>query len=122
MKIWIIGAVVVAGLLIGWGVWDSRQPGELDAFAQCLDEKGVDYYGAFWCPNCKKQNDMFGRSKKYVPYIECSTPDGRGQLQQCTEAKIEGYPTWEFENGERLVGVQQLSVLAEKTGCELPPQ
>ena len=120
MKKWILGVVVIVVVLIAWAVWDSKKPGELDAFAQCLDEKGLTYYGAFWCPNCKIQNDMFGRSKKYVPYVECSTPDGKRQTQECIDAGVKAYPTWAYPNGERAEGTQPLQTLAERSGCALP--
>jgi len=120
MKKWIIGAVIIAVALIGWGIWDSKQPGELDAFAQCLGEKGALFYGAFWCPHCADQKKMFGRSVDELPYIECSTPDGKSQTQQCIEEDISSYPTWKFSEGENGEGVLSLEELAERTGCELP--
>ena len=98
----------------------SNQPGELDEFARCLEEKGAIFYGAFWCPHCQTQKAMFGRSAKLLPYVECSTPDGRGQLQVCTDEGVEGYPTWEFADGSRLSGEISLQRLAEETSCTLP--
>jgi hypothetical protein len=63
---------------------------------------------------------MFGSSKSYLPYIECSSPDGRSQKQICTDKKIEGYPTWEFADGSRINGEASFEDLAKKTGCQLP--
>ena len=122
MKKWIIGAIIVAAALIGWGFLDSKRPGELDAFAKCLQGKQITYYGAFWCPNCQNQNKMFGTSKQYLNYVECSTPDGKGQTQQCTTEGIKAYPTWEWEDGQRTEGVRSLEEIAERSGCELPAQ
>ena len=120
----IIGIVVVG--ILGWGVWYSVQtnnaPGKLDSFAQCLTEKGMKFYGAFWCPHCQKMKALFGKSAKYLNYIECSTPNGQSQTQICIDNKIEGYPTWEFTDGSRLSGEVELSQLTDKTGCELPQQ
>lgn len=118
-----IGWMVVIFLVIGGVVWLSRapaKPGVLDSFAQCLVESGAKYYGAFWCPNCKNQEAMFGRSKRLLPRIECSTPDGRGQLPICREVGIEGYPTWDFSDGTRLTGTLSLQKLGELSGCPLP--
>jgi len=118
-----IGWMVVIFLVIGGVVWLSRapaKPGALDSFAQCLVESGAKYYGAFWCPNCKNQEAMFGRSKRLLPRIECSTPDGRGQLPICREVGIEGYPTWDFSDGTRLTGTLSLQKLGELSGCPLP--
>ena len=115
--------LVVVVIFIGGVVWLTlmpTKPGELDAFAQCITDSGAKYYGAFWCPNCKNQEAMFGRSAKLLPRIECSTPDGRGQLPVCQEANIQGYPTWEFADGARVTGTQALELLAERTNCSLP--
>lgn len=107
--------------LIGvWFYYQEKQPGKYDQFAQCLKEKKANFYGAFWCPHCQNQKKLFGKSEKYLPYIECSTVDGHGQLKICQEKKIESYPTWEFASAERLTGFITLAVLAEKTGCQLP--
>lgn len=111
--------IFVALFLGGIFYWNSR-PGELDAFASCLQEKGATFYGAFWCPHCQTQKRMFGRSAKLLPYVECSTPDAKGQLQSCTDKGIKNYPTWEFIDGSREIGEVAFSKLAEKTGCVLP--
>lgn len=95
-------------------------PGKYDAFAQCINNSGAKFYGAFWCPHCKAQKEMFGSSVKYLPYEECSTPDGSHQTQICIDKKVSSYPTWEFADGSRLSGEIALSQLAEKTGCQLP--
>lgn len=97
-----------------------KAPGKLDGFAQCLKDKGAVFYGASWCSYCNAQKDEFGDSKKLLPYVECSTPNGKGQVQKCRDAKIDGYPTWVFPDGSRQSGKVPLETLAEKTGCQLP--
>ncbi len=119
-KILGFGALVVVIVFVGFGIWNRTQPGKYDAFAQCLGEKGAIFYGAFWCPHCQEQKKIFGRSADKLPYTECSTPDGQGQLAVCKDAGIEGYPTWVLKDGERLNSVQTPEILAEKTGCALP--
>lgn len=116
----ILVAVIGVVLVVGGVYWSNAQPGKLDAFAQCLGEQDATFYGAFWCPHCDAQKALFGRSEKHLPYVECSTADGNNQLEVCTEAGIQSYPTWEFADGSRLTGEQSLATLAEKTGCELP--
>ena len=117
----VIGLIIVGLVaLIGYAIYDYRQPGELDEFAQCLKDNGAIFYGAFWCPHCQTQKKMFGRSERLLPYVECSTPDGRAQNTTCREKNIEGYPAWEFKDGSRLTGEIPLKTLAEKTGCILP--
>lgn len=93
--------------------------GKYDAFARCIANTSTTFYGAFWCPHCKNQKNMFGSSEQYLPYVECSLPSGSGQVQVCIDNKIEGYPTWVFKDGSRLSGEVALDKLAEKTGCAL---
>lgn len=88
--------------------------------ANCLAEKGAKFYGAFWCGHCQNQKEMFGEAEKYLPYVECSTEDGKGQLDVCKEKNIVSYPTWEFSDGSREAGELSLEKLSEKTGCQLP--
>lgn len=110
--------VIVAG--VAYAVWQNYEPGKLDGFTQCLKEKGATFYGAFWCPHCQSQKKLFGNSQKYLPYVECSTPDGSAQNQTCKEKNIPGYPTWEFADKSRLNREVALNELSEKTGCALP--
>ena len=117
-----IGAIVVVVALIGFAVTKEKAPSVYDQFAQCLSEKGVIMYGAWWCPHCENQKQMFGSSFEFVNYIECSLPNRAGQTEECAEAGIEGYPTWEFADGERLSGEQSFETLAKKSGCALPEQ
>jgi hypothetical protein len=130
IKVFIIVIAVlvlgVAGTIIvrGRQMSGPAAAGAYDGFAQCLKDKGATFYGAFWCPHCKAQKAMFGTSVKYLPYVECSTPDGTGQTQICMDQKIESYPTWVLADGTRLPvesasGVS-LETLAAKTGCTLP--
>jgi hypothetical protein len=97
----------------------AQQSGELDTFVQCVQDSGAKFYGAFWCSLCNDQKAMFGPSAHLLPYVECSQPSGQGQTQVCADAKITGYPTWEFADGERVSGRQPLELLAQKTGCAL---
>lgn len=118
LGLWIIvGLILVLGISL-W-IYSRRQPEKYDAFARCLKDKGAIFYGTFWCSYCQSQKAMFGKSAKYLPYVECSTPDGRGQLSRCREKNLEGYPTWEFADGSREMGRISLARLAEKTGCLL---
>ncbi|MBI2024207.1 hypothetical protein HYT00_02380 [Candidatus Giovannonibacteria bacterium] len=118
-KIWIIGIALII-IFIAGGLWYQSQPSQLDGFAKCLGEKGAKFYGAFWCPHCANQKKIFGRAAKYLPYTECSSPDKQSQLQICNDAKVQGYPTWDFADGSRLSGEVPLKTLSEKTGCQLP--
>jgi len=116
---WSVVAVLVLALIIFF-LGRAQKPGKYDAFAQCLKTQGVIFYGAFWCPHCQNQKALFGSSVGYLPYVECSTPDGQGQLPLCTDNKVGGYPTWVFKDGSRLTVETPLDQLASKSGCALP--
>lgn len=119
----ILAIVILAVALLAYGQWSNRPAddgGRLVGFAECLKNEGAKFYGTFWCSHCQDQKDLFGSAKDSIPYIECSTADGRGQLQVCAEANIQGYPTWVFADGSEQAGTMTLEALAEKTGCELP--
>lgn len=118
ISIGIIVVVVIAALIFLQR--EANKPGPLDTFAACLGEKGATFYGAFWCPHCAKQKKNFGVSAKLLPYTECSTPDSKGVTQVCMDAAIQSYPTWDFADKSRALGVQSIKSLAEKTGCEIP--
>ncbi|MEK6854653.1 MAG: hypothetical protein AABX73_00335 [Nanoarchaeota archaeon] len=93
--------------------------GEYDQFAKCLAEKNIKMYGAFWCPHCLEQKKSFGKSWRYIDYIECSLPN-KAQTPKCTQSGIESYPTWEFADGTRREGIISLNELSSKSGCALP--
>lgn len=97
----------------------TKDSKELIQFAQCVKDSGAKFYGAFWCGHCKNQKEEFGKAAEELPYIECSTPDGKGQTQVCEEAGITGYPTWEFADGSRQSGELSFTVLENSTGCKL---
>ena len=123
----LVGLAMIAGVI--WLIVTPGKAGKYDPFAQCIrDKKTVTFFGAFWCPHCQAQKARFGKSAKYLPYVECSTPDGQGQLQVCKDNLIETYPTWQFATGTnalatstyRHTGEMELVDLAEATDCKLP--
>jgi hypothetical protein len=91
-------------------------PGALDAFAQCLTQKGVVMYGTYSCPHCQDEKAAFGDSFKYINYVECTV-----ETDKCTAAGIESVPTWIFPDSRKFVGEQGLQNLAKESGCTLPP-
>jgi hypothetical protein len=118
-KIWIwLGLILILFGLFYISGGNEEVSTKYDGFAQCLDEAGAEFYGAWWCHNCENQLNMFERSVN-VPYNECST-SSRAQIASCNDLGIKSYPTWIFEDGSRLEGVQSFAILAEKTGCALP--
>lgn len=111
----IIAIVVVAGMFLN----KPKEVGKYGPLAQCINDSGAKFYGAFWCPHCQDQKAAFGNAKKLLPYIECSNPN-KSMTQVCKDAGIEGYPTWLFPDGSKLTGNVELDILAEKTQCPLP--
>lgn len=116
-----IAVLFVVGVV--YVIQAPAKPGKLDSFAQCVNDSGAVFYGAFWCPHCQNQKSMFGKSAKLLPYVECSTPDGRNQLSVCKDAGVVSYPTWDFVVGsttERVRSTIELSEIAERTKCVIP--
>ena len=118
-------SLVVLVVFVGFVVWLIQTPGKTrvskyDSFAMCLKDSGTKFYGAFWCPHCQNQKAMFGSAQQYLPYIECSSPDGQSQNETCNTAGVSSYPTWEFPNGMRLTGEISFEELAKQSSCVLP--
>lgn len=107
----------IIAILVGLFVWYKTTPGAYDKLADCLTEKGVKFYGAFWCQHCQAQKQLFSKSASKLPYIECSTPDGKGRMQVCIDANVASYPTWVFPDGTVTTGEKQPAELAEMAGC-----
>jgi len=113
----IIVLVIIGGLTV-FAMVQSKKPGQYDSFAQCVNDSGAKFYGAWWCPHCQAQKAMFGKSAKLLPYVECSTPDSK-QTQQCNDLGIKGYPTWIFADGTVKNGEIPLETISELTNCPI---
>lgn len=84
------------------------------ALARRLRERGAMFYGAWWCPACFRQKNLFGQEAgNQLPYIECEKTDT--DRQRCDRAGIKAYPTWVM--GQRRVeGVLSLDALGRWIG------
>lgn len=91
----------------------------IDAFARCLTQAGARFYGTSWCPHCAAQRRMFGNAFADVDYVECSVKGTREVTEECQEAGVTSFPTWEFKDGSRAQGRLTLQQLAQRTGCSL---
>ncbi|MEO0868892.1 MAG: vitamin K epoxide reductase family protein [Cyanobacteria bacterium J06642_11] len=91
------------------------------ALAKHLSDVGAKMYGAYWCPHCFDQKQLFGKeAKSYMPYIECAEDGADSQTALCRSVpEITGFPTWEV-NGQFLAGTQTLATLAEASGYSGP--
>lgn len=126
----LLATAIIVGALVGiFYITDNSGSGAasedangLTALATCLSERGAKFYGSFACSHCQAQKKDFGDAAKSLPYVECTTPDGRGQTQACADAQIVAYPTWVFGDGQRVEGRVALASLAEATGCPAPAQ
>lgn len=115
--------IVIVILLFGFIFYfysKGKEPGAYDDFVNCLSEKNVKFYGSFQCSHCQNQKKMFEKSSKLLDstgvYIECG-PLGSFNTQ-CTSLGVTSVPLWKIGN-ESLSGLQQLTVLAEKSQCSL---
>lgn len=114
-----VGLIILAFLFFFFSLKQNNS-GKLDSFVICLKDKGATIYGTFWCTHCLSQKKIFGSSERFLPYIECSTADGKGQAQACKDKHIVSYPTWTFTNSATVSAELSLKDLSDRTGCQLP--
>ncbi|PSB27887.1 hypothetical protein [Stenomitos frigidus] len=82
------------------------------ALAKHLKSVGAKMYGAYWCPHCHEQLQLFGqKAVTQLPYVECAEDGKNARPDLCKAAKIEGYPTWKIK-GKTYEGAQELTDLA----------
>lgn len=97
----------------------TAQDGKYAEIAQCLTEKNVKFYGAWWCPHCAEQKKIFGDDMRYITYVECDKNGKNANPQACRDAGVTSYPTWVFPGQENSVGVYQPEELAAKANCSV---
>lgn len=119
----VLSSVLVVALLFMHfsGYFDPAAGPEdpyLKALATHLDESDARFYGAYWCPHCQEQKELFGASADRLPYVEC-TPDGRtGPLNfACVANEVRDYPTWIID-GRRYTGLVSVQRLASLSNFE----
>lgn len=87
------------------------------ALVEHLRRQGALFYGAWWCPACFKQKNLFGQQAgNRLPYVECEKTEE--QRQRCQRAGIAAYPTWVLGT-QSVEGVQSLQELAKWSGFAL---
>jgi hypothetical protein len=117
MLIWVgVAALFVLAWAGGWYYKNHRH----DDFAKCLAAKQTKMYGLYWCPHCAEQKAMFGKSFRYVPYVECAVKGAAGITAECKAAGVKLFPSWQFGTNPPKEGVFPLEELSDKTGCSLP--
>ncbi|OGE38146.1 hypothetical protein A3B45_05040 [Candidatus Daviesbacteria bacterium RIFCSPLOWO2_01_FULL_39_12] len=127
----ILGVVFLAGYLIlqkktpvaNTGNQTSSTSSNLNAFAQCLSEKGVKMYGSYICSACAAQKKGLGEAYQYIDYVECHPNGPNPQTDLCLKRNITKTPTWILEKDgavvKRLEGFQSHEDLASFSGCKL---
>lgn len=96
----------------GWEVTTTSGDAEI-ALAKHLTATGAKKYGAFWCPHCYEQKQLFGKEAfKEINYFECDPQGKNPQREACIAAGIESFPTWEVD-GKLYPGTQILDELAK---------
>ena len=87
------------------------------SLATYLRSSGAVMYGAFWCPHCRRQRELFGKEAfKLLNYIECDPRGYKSQYATCLTAGVNGYPSWKFGNGKVQDGEMELIEIAKLSG------
>ncbi|ACK68934.1 Vitamin K epoxide reductase [Gloeothece citriformis PCC 7424] len=103
----------------GWEITTTSGEAEI-ALAKHLSAIGAKKYGAFWCPHCYDQKQLFGKEAfALVDYVECDPQGVNPQRALCEKAGITGFPSWEIK-GQVYPGTQSLEKLAELSGYQGP--
>ena len=127
----IVALVVLVGTLGVYANINNPQVAESDPYAvttesgtaevtlaQYLTQQGVKMYGAYWCPHCQNQKQLFGKeASSQIDYVECDPSGKDPRPDLCQAAGIQGFPTWEIE-GKLYQGEKTLAELADLSGYQ----
>jgi len=87
-------------------------------FAKFLRENNIVMYGAYWCPHCHDQKQLFGKEAvKEFKVVECAQDGKDNNYKLCQTKGVEFFPSWEI-NGEIYSGTRDLNDLAIMTGYQ----
>jgi len=96
----------------GWQINTTSGAAEI-ALAKHLTATGAKKYGAFWCPHCYEQKQLFGSEAfAEINYFECDPQGKNPQREACLAAGIQSFPTWEIE-GKFYPGTKTAEELAK---------
>jgi glutaredoxin len=100
-------------------VTTTSSPAEV-ALVEHLNDMGAKYYGAYWCPHCHEQKQLFGQeAAAKIDYVECAADGVNAQVEQCKAAGIQAFPSWEIK-GEIYAGVRSLNEIADLSDYQGP--
>lgn len=88
----------------------------LEKLAKFMTNEGMVLYGAYWCPHCKDQKELFGEAVKYLDYVECDAKGENANPDECLAQGIESYPTWVYKGKKIESGGKTIKELAEIVG------
>ena len=91
----VTAVLIVAAFAVVVYLGLRKRGSRLDSFAKCVASKQAKMYGAYWCPHCADQKEMFESSFQYVPYVECGVQGSRDEAQVCKDAGVKHFPTWQ---------------------------
>ena len=100
-------------------VGEGEDAQNLVEFAKALQQAGVRFFGADWCPVCNEQKKLFEDGAQFLPFIEMTNPDRTRNATAISEG-VTQYPTWEFSGGQRVTGLQTLQQLSTLSGVAIP--
>ena len=101
---------------IGEPLRDSSE--QAIVLADHLRSIGARFFGAWTCPACFRQMNLFGKQAgAQLPYVECRKPKQLPQQAASCEANaIQAYPTWVLRDGSRREGIQSIEALCSWSG------
>lgn len=102
------------------GVISSSPQSYEQGLADHLNSTGAVMYGAYWCPYCTRQKEMFKDAADQLPYVECDPAGENSQTQLCRDKGVQGFPSWEIQ-GKLYGGLRSPQELAELSGYAAPP-
>ncbi len=103
----------------GWTVKTTSGESE-EALAIHLNSVGAKMYGAWWCPHCYTQKQLFGdTASKLIPYVECADRGVNPQPEECSSVGVRSYPSWVVD-GRVFPGVADMEILAGLSGYTGP--
>ena len=101
----------------GWNITTVSGEAEI-ALAKHLQATGVKMYGAFWCPHCYEQKELFGKEAfAEIDYVECDPQGKNPQRDTCIAKGIQSFPTWEID-GKLYSGAKELGEFAKLSKYE----
>lgn len=126
-KMFTFSVVVIVAVVFGSVLLQSEELSMVDyepqpddsrkvLLAKHLTAQGARMYGAYWCPHCTMQKNMFGAAFKFVTNVDCdpkAPKDSNPAL--CARKNIRQYPTWEI-NGNIYSGAKSISELEYLSG------